>query len=554
MKQIMHTDMKKYTAILLGLLTAFALQAQPEAVFNKLIKQYTWNSDGSMSFHYRKEVKLNTHMAFNQLYGETFIIYNKEFQSLKINECYTRQADGTIVKAPDNAFNEVLPAFAADAPAYNHLTEMVITHTGLEIGSTIYLDYTLTTGVGYYPFLDVAETLEEHAPVTECEVSITMPADDKLTCGISGIDSKEPTTRTDNGMTTYTWQFRNLPALPLESHRASEAVPMLFASNAGGENGIAWLSAMKVRSSDCASLVDRLLQGITLPEERANAIQRFVVNHIATVNLPVLLAADIREPSVVLASAYGTPAEKAALMASMLIAAGLDAQILAAFPIHAMPIAAGALTDIRVRTGGRFLSPVRMDAPDPALRATRDQFWLTGDDGVSMVQISKRAARLACSMQITLGANEATVDGTVTDSEAPAAKPDFTGKSPLPSSAGYTVYTLPAPRRHSVDAWHLMLGSTRTQPLEVPSALTETDDYTIDLGGRELKTQPFRKEWSGTTGKVSLSLQHDGGKATVHREIELTKPIIAPEEYADFRALILLWQDDAYRRLILKDK
>ena len=116
------------------------------------------------------------------------------------------------------------------------------------------------------------------------------------------------------------------------------------------------------------------------------------------------------------------------------------------------------------------------------------------------------------------------------------------------------VYTLPAPRRHSVDAWHLMLGSTRTQPLEVPSALTETDDYTIDLGGRELKTQPFRKEWSGTTGKVSLSLQHDGGKATVHREIELTKPIIAPEEYADFRALILLWQDDAYRRLILKDK
>ena len=67
MKQITHTDMKRYTAILLGLLAAFALQAQPEAVFNKLIKQYTWNSDGSMTYRYRKEVKLNTHMAFNQL-------------------------------------------------------------------------------------------------------------------------------------------------------------------------------------------------------------------------------------------------------------------------------------------------------------------------------------------------------------------------------------------------------------------------------------------------------------------------------------------------------
>lgn len=546
--------MKKYTAILLGLLAAFALQAQPEAVFNKLIKHYTWNMDGSMTYHYRKEVKLNTHMAFNQLYGETFIIYNKEFQTLKINECYTRQADGTIVKAPDNAFNEVLPAFAADAPAYNHLTEMVVTHTGLEIGATIYLDYTLTTEVGFYPFLDVAETLEEHAPVTDCEISVTLSADEKLTYGFSGIKSEEPAMRNDRGMITYTWQFHNLPALPLESHTASEAVPMLFASNAGGENGIAWLSAMKVRPADCASLVDKLLQGITLPEERANAIQRFVVNHIATINLPVLLAADIREPSVVLSSAYGTPAEKAALMASMLLAAGLDAQILAAFPIHAMPIAAGALTDIRVRTGGRFLSPIRMDAPDPALRATRDQFWLTGDDGVSMVQINKRASRLACNMQITLGPNEATVDGTITDSEDAAAKPDFIGKSPLQSSAGYTVYTLPAPRRHSVDAWHLTLGSTRTQPFEVPSALTETDDYTIDLGVRELKTQPFRKEWSGTAGKISLSLQRDGNKVTVHREIELTHPVIAPEEYADFRTLILLWQNDAYRRLILKDK
>ena len=554
MKQIIHTDMKKYTAILLGLLATFALQAQPEAVFNKLIKQYTWNSDGSMTYHYRKEVTLNTHMAFNQLYGETFIIYNKEFQVLKINECYTRQADGTIVKAPDNAFNEVLPAFAADAPAYNHLTEMVVTHTGLEIGATIYLDYTLTTGVGFYPFLDVAETLEEHAPVTECEVSITLPADDKLTCGISGIDSQEPTTRTDNGMTTYTWQFHNLPALPLESHIASEAVPMLFASNAGGENGIAWLSAMKVRPTDCTSLVDKLLQGITLPEERANAIQRFVVNNISTINLPVLLAADIREPSVVLSSAYGTPAEKAALMASMLLAAGLDAQILAAFPIHAMPIAVGALTDIRVRTGGRFLSPIRMDAPDPALRATRDQFWLTGDDGVSMVQINKRASRLACNMQITLGPNEATVDGTITDSEDPGAKPDFIGKTPLQSSAGYTVYTLPAPHRRGLDSWHLTLGSTRTQPFEVPSALTETCDYTIDLGDRELKTLPYRKEWSSAVGKASLTLQHDGNKVTVHREIELAKPVIIPEEYADFRALILLWQDDAYRRLILKNK
>lgn len=65
---------------------------------------------------------------------------------------------------------------------------------------------------------------------------------------------------------------------------------------------------------------------------------------------------------------------------------------------------------------------------------------------------------------------------------------------------------------------------------------------------------PFRKEWSGAAGKICLSLQRDGNKVTVHREIELTHPVISPEAYADLRALILLWQDDAYRTLILKDK
>ena len=63
-----------------------------------------------------------------------------------------------------------------------------------------------------------------------------------------------------------------------------------------------------------------------------------------------------------------------------------------------------------------------------------------------------------------------------------------------------------APSLRGLDAWRLTLGSTRTQPYELPYALTETCDYTIDLGGRELKTLLFRKEWSGAAGKISLSL------------------------------------------------
>ena len=112
--------MKKYNLLIIGLLAVVTAMAQPEAVFDKIVKQYTWNRDGSMIFRYRKELTLNTHFAFNNLYGETFIVYNPEFQTLKINESYTKQADGTVIRTPDNAFNKVLPSFAADAPTYSH--------------------------------------------------------------------------------------------------------------------------------------------------------------------------------------------------------------------------------------------------------------------------------------------------------------------------------------------------------------------------------------------------------------------------------------------------
>ena len=122
-----------------------------------------------------KELTLFTHAAMNGLYGESFIVYNPAYQELKIHESYTRQKDGKIVKTPENAFVEVLPAAAADAPAYNGLKEMVVVHTGLELGATICLDYSVITRPGYLPGLDVYVPVEELSPVKEYICSVSVP-------------------------------------------------------------------------------------------------------------------------------------------------------------------------------------------------------------------------------------------------------------------------------------------------------------------------------------------------------------------------------------------
>ena len=179
-KTLYQINLASMKAILI-LALLFSLQsfgqqtAESDAVYQNIVREYILNTDGSMQYHYYKKLTLNTPYAYNRLYGETFITYNPEFQSLKINKAETIQADGSHVKVPENAFNEILPRMAAHAPAYNMLREMVITHTGLEVGATIELDYTLTSKAGYLPGMTEDIELTENSPVDKELIIVKNP-------------------------------------------------------------------------------------------------------------------------------------------------------------------------------------------------------------------------------------------------------------------------------------------------------------------------------------------------------------------------------------------
>lgn len=188
-------------------------KAASEAEFGKLHKTYILHTDGSQEMRVQKELTLFTHTAMNRLYGESFIVYNPEFQELKIHESYTRQKDGNIVKTPENAFVEVLPSAAADAPAYNGLKEMVVVHTGLELGATIYLDYSVITRPGYLPELDVCEQIEELTPIREYVLSVSVPENKPLHYELlSG--KTVPVVKTAGGVKTVTWALKNVQPRP----------------------------------------------------------------------------------------------------------------------------------------------------------------------------------------------------------------------------------------------------------------------------------------------------------------------------------------------------
>ena len=278
-------DMKKiyYIYVCLGvlLLTALPAKAASEAEFGKLAKTYTLHKDGSQEMRVYKELTLFTHAAMNGLYGESFIVYNPAYQELKIHESYTRQKDGKIVKTPENAFVEVLPAAAADAPAYNGLKEMVVVHTGLELGATICLDYSVITRPGYLPGLDVYVPVEELSPVKEYICSVSVPEDKPLNYAL--INGKAaPVVKNENGSKVVTWTLKNIPAYyPMESTPAlSGNIPVILANTYPS-----MADALKVLKSQFTAahekegmaLAQKLLQGKNADEKEAvNALVELV--------------------------------------------------------------------------------------------------------------------------------------------------------------------------------------------------------------------------------------------------------------------------------------
>ena len=71
--------------------------------------------------------------------------------------------DGTKVPTPENGYNPITHPEAYAFPELCYLREMVVSHTGLEIGAVIELDYTLTSKPGFQPFLEGRGGFWRHA-------------------------------------------------------------------------------------------------------------------------------------------------------------------------------------------------------------------------------------------------------------------------------------------------------------------------------------------------------------------------------------------------------
>lgn len=533
-----------YIGVLALLLSVvLTAQAAPEARFGKLSKTYTLHADGSQELHVQKELTLYTHAAMNSLYGETFIVYDPQYQQLEIHDAYTRQKDGTIVRTPDNAFVEVLPSAAANAPAYNRLKEMVVVHTGLELGATICLDYSIKSQAGYLPELDICCPIKELSPIDEFTCRIEVPEGKTLHYELLNA-SIRPAEMHQDDMKILTWSLKNVEPRPysypslrgslgMVQQVASGMMPVIVAST--------WTSHADALKSLARQFIagDRTVIDAKLAElkqeaqkdstDLQSAIATYMDRLYRSGQCKVSLSEAgyrLRPASEVIRSAYGTQAELINLDATLQQAAGLKAEVAvcALRPSEADNCGLGTIVSVVA------ISDV---TPKGVTLQGKEEARLQGYMTVTDLQAHPLELPLGNTQDIQKDRLEVNADNSQT----------------LPD--GWQVVSL-KPVSTALPLYAYAANTGIRENILLPQTLEVTCETLVKLPEGTAWCPKADKVLTNQCGKVSFTYRPSTDGVTVTRSLSITQQRLTPQTYGDFYALMAEWRDMNNHTLLLK--
>jgi len=595
-----------FTAIvfLAGSCQKSTTEEQNDALFKSIKKVYELNPDGSMNYHYQHELKYITHFSFNQLYGESFIIYNPNYQKIKFNKVETTMADGKVVEAPENAFNKVLPRFAAGAPAFNHLREMVVTHTALELGCTVDFDYEIHSKAGYLPFLNKNIVLQELVPVENLEIVVKVPEGTELNYKLVNIDGQVKTTQKD-GYTQYSWKFKNLKNNVYESNQPQDQshLPGLMFTNATMTEALQQIANKKmILNDDIKQTVTQRITGKKKEIHIIRALQKLVGDEMNDFNIPLEYARFTTRPlKEVWQSNGATALEKNILLNKMLNFSGIPGKLIYAIPSKLYDENVGILNET-----GEFYNLVPINNEEFIISTDANQknnlaFYLTDH-----VLLDMNAERLELSTSSTKSEPKVTVKGnfqlnshgnlsgrteisvfgaknpylnyldkvenakeviqsifpgnTIQDYEVKQF--DFIGsklsadieqKELWKNQGDYYFLTLPK-SEYGIKGEHIgILTEKRESPLKLSQNINESYQYTVTLPeGFAFVAPDITKELNNNVGSVSITVTGENNTLNISQSLKIKKCLINPEEYSAFCDLLKIWRNDNYQEIIVK--
>lgn len=546
MKQKAMKTLSIYIGIIgMLLLAVLPAKAASEAEFRKLSKTYTLRADGSQEVRVQKELTLFTHAAMNSLYGETFIVYDPDFQKLEIHESYTRQKDGNVIKTPANALVEVLPSAAANASAYNRLKEMVVVHTGLELGATIVLDYSIVSKAGYLPELDVCCPVKELSPIKEYTFRLNVPAGKAVHYELLNASAK-PAISQGSGMKTFTWTLKDVKPRPYAYPSARGAMGQVQAVSSGMMPvfiASTWprydeaLKSLKAQfqpgsHSIIEAKVAELTRGIEgNPQAIRNAIAGYMTELYQLGRCGVSLQEAgyrLRPASEVIRSAYGTQAELVNLDVTLQQAAGLEAEVAVCALRPSTKDNQGLSTLVSVVAQSKLM-PEKVALTGTEEACLQPFLTVTNLEGKPL------------TMEAYLSAKDMQQTDTLQVDEAQMQQP----------AEGWGIVALPDPtpiRTLYAYAAH----TTIPESILLPRTMNCTLETFVRLPEGMKVTPRTDMEVSNACGKVTFSYQPTKDGVKVTRSLRISRQLQTPSNYKELYALLAEWRDANNHTLVVK--
>jgi len=590
-------SIKHYITIFFALLAIGALaQKAPDAVFHKITKEYTIHKDGSYDFHYYKKLELNTLFAFNRLYGETFVIYNPKYQSLKINSSYTITKNGKKVLTPKNAFNEILPDQAKNFPAYNNIREMVITHTAIEPGATIYLDYTIKTKKDFIDGFSLSDNLIENSPITDMEIIIKTPKGYDLNHKVLNLRTGPEVKESRKG-TEYRWTFKNLKPIPREGYVDMLSEPQLLVQKHSDiKEAVRAELDIKNYSFELPEALSCKVATITKKSKsdinKILNIQNYVISSISGSHLSQkYIGKEVRTIKDIYESNIATNIEKAFLCAAMIQHIGIDAQPVLAYNKQGLPIINN--NNILVRVAPKkgepiYIDPTHKNSHNISYKLSENNIVSLStqeiiDDKLTELSIINFSAKIYLD-KIVKGEAKLRLDGIVNpylmlseknkkrdnliyhlnnlikESEIETLTSKTTEVNYKLNTEDYKFEELGSLKSLTLPivASAITINDIptaykiRTKALRLPHTINESYKMVIEVPNNECININTNNKFKCDLGSVSVKVQNKNGNILIKKKLIIDKKVITPQQYNDFKKMMDIWFDKNNSKLYFK--
>ena len=579
--------MKIIYSILIALLIVGCAENKKSADNNDgtylmLKKEYTFNADGSYTLTYTHKLQYNSYFAFHRLAGETFIIYNPDFQTLKINKSETTMADGKRIVGPANALNEVLPSWAARSGAYNHMREMVVTHTGLEIGAVVELSYTIETKKPSLGYVAIYEPLQYNLPINDLEIIFNVPSSTPFS--ILETDKTQLSER--NGIKTYKYKMTDISPTDKGNHFHNSFVPHMIAQT-GEKTMSQLLHEIDPGKATLQSIDDKNF-------EIALMVQAEMMN-VKNIHIPAEYQIfPVQNAETTKNRNSGSALEKTILFQNLLQEKGIESKIAFQIPerdFNENIATFNAISDfyllLNVNNQPIALSAIEIHEKNPIYeqgfvcvaksetgieRFSLQKELFVSTDAEITIEKTKQGASITTLETINgskamfgeirkMGDKPKSNDITTTintklnsfDSNDTATVVKLKGFSNKETLENILQLDLPT-NKIGIDSWHLTtLSETYNTSIQLPAKLTEESTIRIKLPeGAKPIVKPMNSVENSPFGEVELSIEIMGNEIIVKRKIQIRTSVIQPKEYSSFVKMMQLWESTTFRNLYIE--